>query len=236
MGLGSAVHHIGTFCLVVALVLFIVVTITAPVVNGLSMMHVDLGRNAASAEEVTFGTFGYCVRSSRGDDCTSSRVGYNPAALMRRLDGTPFNDASANTAKALTRVMVLHPVALGLCFIASLLLCISSGVVGSLLASLVSLAAFLAALVAMICDFVALGIVKRHVNDHNVSHAKWGSGIWLVLVAALLTLLGAAIVFVTCCCGRESKSRRRRAANEPKEPWHMTPATAERGRARGRFW
>lgn len=65
MGLGSAVHHIGTFCLVVALVLFIVVTITAPVVNGLSMLHVDLGRNDASAHEVTFGTFGYCVRSSR---------------------------------------------------------------------------------------------------------------------------------------------------------------------------
>lgn len=65
MGFGRFVHHIGTFCLVVAFVLLLVVTITAPVVNGLSMMHVHLGRNAASAHQVTFGTFGYCVRGVR---------------------------------------------------------------------------------------------------------------------------------------------------------------------------
>ncbi|KAG6034527.1 hypothetical protein E4U41_006518 [Claviceps citrina] len=237
MGFGRFVHHTGTLCLVAAFVLLLVVTITAPVANGLSMMHVNLGRNAASARQVTFGTFGYCVRGIRGasDDCTRSRIGYNPAALMRSLDGTNFGSAAADTAKGLTRVMVLHPVAMGLCFIA-VLLCCCAGAVGSLLASVVSLVAFVVTLVAMICDFVAFGIVKRDVNGHGVSRAKWGSGIWLVLVAALLTLLGAAIVLFTCCCARR---RDRTGSGRHKESWNEAPATATTaggvGRRR-RFW
>ncbi|KAG5944473.1 hypothetical protein E4U53_006879 [Claviceps sorghi] len=231
MGFGRSVHHVGTFCLLVALVLLLVVTVTAPVVHGLSMMHVRLGRNTASAQEVTFGTFGYCVRGYRSssDQCSHSHVGYNPAALMRSLDGTSFGTASADTIKGLTRVMVLHPIALGLCFIAMLLLCVSAGVLGSLLASLVSLLSFAATVVAMICDFVAFSTLKRHVNDHRVSRAEWGSGIWLVLVAAVLTLIGAAIVFVTCCCGRNKTSDRQ------KESWGEGGAPATRGRRR-RFW
>ncbi|KAG5983634.1 hypothetical protein E4U55_007622 [Claviceps digitariae] len=234
MGFGRFVHHIGTFCLVVALVLLLVVTITAPVVNGLSMMHVDLGRNAASAQEVTFGTFGYCVRGIRGssDQCSNSHIGYHPAALLRSLDGTPFGTTSADTAKRLTRVMVLHPIALGLCFLAVLFLCISAGVLGSLLASLVSLAAFVVTLVAMICDFIAFSIVKRDVNAHGVSHAEWGSGIWLVLVAALLTLVGAAVVFVTCCC-----ARRKTMSERQKESWNEGGVAGRGGRRRRRrFW
>lgn len=146
---------------------------------------------------------------------------------MSSLDGTDFSSASASTAKGLTRVMVLHPVALGLCFIA-FLLCISTGIVGSFLASLVSLISFVVTLVAMICDFIALGIIKRHVNDNGVSRAKWGSGIWLILVAWLFTLIGAAVVFVTCCFARRKKKSERQ-----KESWNEAPAA---GRRRRRFW
>jgi hypothetical protein len=65
MGFGRFIHHIGTVLLFVSFVLLIVVTITAPVVNKLSMMTVDLGRNSAGADQVTFGTFGYCLRGLR---------------------------------------------------------------------------------------------------------------------------------------------------------------------------
>lgn len=230
MGLGKFLHHIGTFFLFVAFVLLIVVTITSPVVNGISMMHVDLGSNAAAAQEVTFGTFGYCVRGiGRGDsdDCTRSKIGYDPAGLMSTLDGTQFGSASASTAKGLTRVMILHPVALGLCFIA-FLLCISTGIVGSFLASIVSFISFIVTLVVMITDFIAFGIIKKDVNDFGVSRAKWGSGIWLVLVAAIFTLIGASVVFVTCCCARKKEDSERH-----KESWdEAAPATGRRRR----FW
>ncbi|QUC16059.1 uncharacterized protein UV8b_00300 [Ustilaginoidea virens] len=230
MGFGSFVHHIGTFFLFVAVVLLIVVDITAPVVNHLSIMKVDLGMNTASADQVTFGTFGYCVRGISGgsDSCTHSRIGYDPAGLMRSLDGTDFSGASASTAKGLTRVMVLHPVATGLCFIA-LVLCAASGIIGSFVGSLVSLLAFVVTLVAMICDFIAFGIVKRHVNDQGVSTARWGSGIWLILASAIFTLVGSAVVFVTCCCARKKTPERQ------KESWNNKAPAAAGGRRR-RFW
>ena len=57
--------------------------------------------------------------SRNTDQCSNARIGYNPALVMNSIAGTDFSDASENTAKGLTRVMVLHPVATGLCFIAS---------------------------------------------------------------------------------------------------------------------
>lgn len=147
---------------------------------------------------------------------------------MRSLDGTDFSGASASTAKGLTRVMVLHPVATGLCFIA-LVLCAASGIIGSFVGSLVSLLAFVVTLVAMICDFIAFGIVKRHVNDQGVSTARWGSGIWLILASAIFTLVGSAVVFVTCCCARKKTPERQ------KESWNNKAPAAAGGRRR-RFW
>ncbi|OAA46081.1 Actin cortical patch SUR7/pH-response regulator PalI [Metarhizium rileyi] len=227
MGFGRFIHHIGTFLLFVSFVLLVVVNITAPVVNHLSMMKVDLGRNAADANQVTFGTFGYCIRDiDDSDECTRSKIGYDPAYLMRRLDGSDFGDASASTAKGLTRVMVLHPIAAGLSFIA-FLLCIFTGTVGAFLAALVSMITFIITLVAMVCDFVAFSIIKHDVNKNGVSKAKWGPGIWLILVSAIFTLFGAAIVFFTCCCARKKKSSERQ-----KESLHEPTAA----KTRRRFW
>lgn len=59
--LGSAmgfVHHLGTFLLLAATVLLIVTCISAPVVNDLALMKVELRDSSSST--VTFGTFGYC--------------------------------------------------------------------------------------------------------------------------------------------------------------------------------
>lgn len=145
---------------------------------------------------------------------------------MSKIDGTDFGDASENTTKALTRVMVLHPVAAGLCFIA-FLLCLGTGIVGSLLAVFSSLLAFVVTVVAMICDFVSFSIIKHKVNDHDRSGAVWGPAIWLMLVAAIFTLVASVVVFVTCCAGR-SKNKR---ASRSKEGWtDPTPNT------RRRFW
>lgn len=168
-----------------------------------------------------------CCRG-RGDECSSSRIGYDPARVIEGLDGTDFSTASADSAKVLTRVMVLHPIATGLAFIA-FLLCAGSGIIGSFLSSIVSLLTFVVALVALICDFVGFSIIKRHVNDNDAtaSRAYWGAGIWLILVSGIFLLIGAAIVFVTCCFGRKKRDTERH-----KETWNDAPATG----GRRRFW
>ena len=54
-------HHIGTFLLLVATVLLIITTISAPVVNDIALLKVTLS-NATDSHysEISFGTFGYC--------------------------------------------------------------------------------------------------------------------------------------------------------------------------------
>jgi hypothetical protein len=59
MGALGFLHHIGTFLLFSATVLLIITCISAPVVNDLALMKVELGGDD-SRSTVTFGTFGYC--------------------------------------------------------------------------------------------------------------------------------------------------------------------------------
>ncbi|KAF7563458.1 hypothetical protein G7046_g659 [Stylonectria norvegica] len=212
MGVGRFVHHFGTFLLLAATVLLIIVDISAPVVNDISLLKVNLAASR-KGDQVTFGTFGYCIHDVDGsnDECTKSMIGYNPAKVMKSLEGTSFGEISENTPKGLTRVMVLHPVATGLTFIA-FLLCLTSGTVGSLMASIVAALAFIVILVALICDFVGLGIIKRKVDrDASTSHATWGVAIWLLLASAAATLAATVIVFFTCCA---SRARRRRESSK----------------------
>lgn len=65
MGIGVFIHHIGTLLLLVATALLVVTSISAPVVNQISILHVDLGNNNAGSD-INFGTFGYCVRHANG--------------------------------------------------------------------------------------------------------------------------------------------------------------------------
>ena len=104
--------------------------------------------------------------------------------------------------------MVLHPVATALCFVA-FLLCLSTSVIGSILATFFSLLSFVVTVVAMVCDFVSFSIIRHEVNgeDDVDARARWGSGIWLMLAAAIFTLVAALVVLVTCCAGRAKKRR-----------------------------
>ncbi|KAF4345444.1 palI [Fusarium beomiforme] len=204
MGLGRFIHHIGAFFLLAATVMLVVVSITAPVVNDIALLKVDFNGNFRGGNGVNFGTFGYCVtRSSGGDSCTSARIGYDPS---NAVDGANFSNVASDTAKALTYVMVLHPIGAGLCFIA-FLLALGAGIFGSLMSTLVSLLAFLVTIVALACDFAGFSIIRRRINRDTSASARWSVGIWLVLVAAILCLIGTIAVFVTCCSGRRRRSR-----------------------------
>lgn len=228
MGLGRFVHHIGTFLLLVAAVLLIVVSITAPVVNDIAILKVDLGPSIAGSE-INLGTFGWCVIDVNGrDECSKAKIGYNPAEVISAVDNTDFSGARESTTKALTRVMILHPIAAGLCFLA-FLLCLGAGILGSFLASMVAFLAFIVTLVALICDFVGFALIRSKVNDdRNGSHARFSVGIWLVLAAGICSLIATVVVFITCCAGRRRDSRNARKM----EHYDASPAAPRRRR----FW
>ncbi|KAK3491409.1 SUR7/PalI family-domain-containing protein [Neurospora crassa] len=223
-------HHFGTFLLLVATVLLIVTCISAPVVNDISIMKVDFGRlHVGGFKRVTFGTFGWCeIADGQADSCSSSHVGYNPANVMRMIEGTSFSNYAERTTKALTKAMILHPIACGLNFIA-FLLALGAGLVGSFLASLVAALAFIVTVVIMIIDFVTFSIIKSNVNDDDSgSRAHWGSAAWTTLAAAICSLLGMIILFITCCSARIHKRRNRDL--EPKNDYGIAAAPPRRRR------
>lgn len=225
-------HHIGTFLLLVSTVLLIITSITAPVVNDLGLMKVKLS-NATNDHysEVSFGTFGYCVLNTADDSrdvCTGSHIGYRPADVMSNVEDTSYSDYSRKVTYGLTKVMILHPIAAGIAFLA-FLMALGSGFFGSLLAAFTSLVTFVVTVVALICDFVLFAIIRDNVNDqNNDAHAYYSVGIWTVLVAGIASLLGAIIVFFTCCSARLHK-RRNRHSTVPKSDYG-TPTTTRRRR------
>jgi hypothetical protein len=198
-------HHIGTLLLFIALVLLIVTCITAPAVHDLAIMKVVLGNWTGSEHStVNFGSFGYCItdEANGGHTCSKSMIGYSPSAVMNAIENTQFSTSAIDATNDLTKVMVLHPVAAGLAFIA-FLLALGAGVVGSLFAALVSVLTFLVTAVVLICDFVLFNVVKNDVNsDGSGSDASFSVGIWTVLVAGICALLGSIIVFLSCCSAR----------------------------------
>lgn len=121
------------------------------------------------------------------------------------------SDASAKTANGLTRVMVLHPVACGLSFIA-FLLALGAGVLGSFLASMVALLSFIVTLVVLVTDFVGLALIRNAINKSNQAEARYGAAAWTLLASAVCNLLATVILFFTCCSARLHKKRNRNSA------------------------
>ncbi|KAI1120752.1 pali-domain-containing protein [Nemania abortiva] len=216
------IHHIGTFFLFAATVLLIITDISAPVVSDISLLKVEQGTNRRSSvfsdndsiRTITFGTFGYCVEDGSSKTCSDAHVGYDPVALVEQeVSGTSFSDYAHDTARALTKVMILHPIATGLAFI-SFFLALGAGFVGSFLAALGAFITFIVVLVVLITDFVSFAIVKSAVNDDDNSAAdavaSWGPASWTTLVAAILCLFAAVILLFTCCSARIHRRRESR--------------------------
>jgi len=207
MAIGTIFHYVGSAVLFIAMVLTIVVDISAPVVNDLSFVNLNLpGDNNAQ-----FGVFGYCSTAGIGGDssCSTTQLGYDPAEVLERVDDANFSSARADSTAALTNVFILHPIGTGVLFIAFLLSFISGSTVGGIFATLVSGIAFVINAVAVIVDFVVFSLLLTEV-DKGTGNGKYGAVIYIALVAAVLSLIGTILMFVTCCAGRRRRRRESR--------------------------
>ncbi|KAH8881548.1 pali-domain-containing protein [Thozetella sp. PMI_491] len=203
-------HHIGSFLLFAATVLLIITCISAPVVNDIGLMKVDLGnQNANDHAYVVFGMWGYCTKNVDGDgfQCSPTKLGYSPADVMHKVEGTDFSDYAKSTTDSLTKAMILHPIACAANFIA-FMLGLGAGFVGSFLASVVALVAFLITCVVLIIDFVLFSIVRSNISDDGQgSDAHYSTAAWTILVSGICSLLGTILLFLTCCSGRMHRRR-----------------------------
>ncbi|TKA79456.1 hypothetical protein B0A55_04220 [Friedmanniomyces simplex] len=206
-------HWFGVALLFISAILLLVTTISAPIIGDISLLRVTLtNKTDIRNSSVSFGSFGYCVLdvppiTTDQDWCGSRHIGYNPADIMARIDHIPFSEMAAGTSDSLTRVMILHPIACALAFIA-FLCSLGSGIIGSLVGAFVAFAAWILVLVSIAVDFSLFGIIKHHVNnDKSGSVAKFGPGIWVLLAAFVTLFLGMLTVFFTCCTAQREKKR-----------------------------
>jgi len=152
--------HIGTFLLLVASILLLISTISAPVINSISFLkvHTPAGRE-------TFGALGYCTTSNT---CSKSHIGYDIAAIISSSSGTTYKNGALEN---LTKALVLHPVATGVAFIA-FLIAAGSHCVGFLFASIIAAIAWVITLVLVVIDFSLFGAAK--VRFIHLALTTWG--------------------------------------------------------------
>ena len=161
--------------LFVATILLIIPTITAPVVNGLSLLRVDLAApsqpfsgvegdpdtdraDGGGYTAITYGTFGYCLLGGvNGDRCSDRHIGYKPADVATSVEGVSLDSSATNVANGLTGAMVLHPVACGITFLA-FLVSLGAGVIGSLAGFAIAAIAWVLTLVVMAIDFTLFAV------------------------------------------------------------------------------
>ena len=76
--------------------------------------------------------------------------------IMETIDQKTYSSASVDSADALTRAFILHPIACALAFIAALIAL--AGAIGGLIGSMIAAVAWLITLVVMAIDFAAFGV------------------------------------------------------------------------------
>jgi hypothetical protein len=108
-------------------------------------------------------------------------------------------------SKTLTAVLVLHPIACGLAFLAFVLSLLmlrrTAGTTrGSALATMItSLLAAIVTTVVFLIDVILVAVVRKRVHDKTdgIVSLTWGNAVWMALgatVALWLAIIGA-------CCG-----------------------------------
>jgi len=176
----------GLFFCFFAMVLLIIVSVSAPTWNSVYFLRAFSG-----GLNYHFGVFGYTG--------TQTRLGYRFPITTGEL--------SSSTIHNLTFTLILHPIAAGLSGLAVIFGVCGSEYhrTGTVLMALSSSLAALVTFVAFVLD-IALFSIARHEFRKLGSSSQYGNAIWLTLGALVALALG----FCTSTVGIFGSYRRRR--------------------------
>jgi hypothetical protein len=208
----GVISFVACFFFLAATIFMIVSSVSAPTANGIGLLTVRLDEGA----KLVFGSFGYCLHGDGDDVCSGSHVGYNPVRALENFSQYDLSNTRETTAKALTRVMVLHPVAAVLAFLTFVVAFFAHGVMASLIGTLLGVLTFIVSLVVMVTDFVWVAIVRNAVNDDaDGSPAKFSTAMWTTLIATICALIGTIVVFFACCSSRRKDRHAKYGTEKP---------------------
>ncbi|KAG8818153.1 hypothetical protein FRC17_010920 [Serendipita sp. 399] len=185
----------GLFCCFAAFVLLVFACVSGNVWSKISFLDAQV-----NGRVIHFGVFGYT-------GINRATVGYN---IQDAIGSFPDNTLGTQALKALTYVLILHPVAAFFALVACLFGFCGAGFsrIGTILMSLCAALATLITLVVWVVDMSLWGIVRNRIRGHGPpgSTANYGNANWLVLGAVVALLLG----FCTAAFGSCLPFRRRR--------------------------
>ncbi|KAJ7273613.1 actin cortical patch SUR7/pH-response regulator pali [Mycena haematopus] len=213
--------------LFVAFLLLLLVTLSVPIIKTIFLFRLTASASSSlldssAGASVVFGVWGYCtsgvdvsiigINHDTAAQCSKRHLGYtfdSTVAEVLHVSGLE-NDVS----KALTGVLVLHPIVAAMTF-ATLLLSLfmlrrgpnGTSRLPSLLALIMGVfTAFLTTVVFLVdCIVVAVVRKKVHKASDGALNLTWGNAVWMTLVAAILLW----IANVGSCAGVCGGNRRR---------------------------
>ncbi|GAA6011046.1 hypothetical protein JCM10207_005476 [Rhodosporidiobolus poonsookiae] len=191
----NIIHWFGAFLLLAATAVLIVASVSAPIWDTVGFL-----KGTVNGRDITFGNWGWC---SEGQ-CSSAGLGYDRNFIDSVVGTDGVGDAVIH---GLSKTLVLTPICAGLSFIA-LLFALSTHLAMGIVASLLSLLAFIVTIVSLGLDLGVFVTARNRINDRIAnSDVHLASCIWLVVAAAGCQLIAALTVCFT-------RSRRRAARRD----------------------
>ncbi|KAG8861162.1 hypothetical protein FRB96_003112 [Tulasnella sp. 330] len=226
----------GPFFFFVAMILLLLVTLSTPIIKSIWLFDIvadanigsgviGIGTELASIKDtVKFGIFGWCSAALNAKVltftvnepavCSPRHLGFTVSPELESLLSAVDVDSLVHTIqKGLSVVLVLHPVACGITFLAfffSILAVILRHTrIWDLFATITGILAAVLSTLVFIIDIVFVAIAKSrlHKDTEGVATVNWGNAVWLTLVAAILTWFAC----VAACCGVIRGRRARKA-------------------------
>jgi len=215
-----------------AFLLLLLVSLSVPIIKTIDLFKLSatfsegFGPVSVNANgNVRYGVWGYCISAIQATaaghsfdepgQCSKPRLGFTiDSTVAQALHAQGIeNDIS----RAVTAVLVLHPIACGLAFLAFLFSLamlsrpsLRERACSALTLAMTVIAAILTTIVFLI-DVIAVAVARhkiKNASDGEVT-ATWGSGTWMTLAATVLLWLAC---FGACCGIFAFGGRRKRSA------------------------
>jgi len=220
------VGFIVPFLVFAAFLLLLLVSLSVPIIKTIWVLNIVASlqtglANTGISGGVKFGLWGYCVSDisasvfgfdqTRAGYCSRKKLGYDLDEQL--LDTLGLDDLNDILSRGLTFVLVLHPIACGLAFLAlifAIMLAFRPARLASAMALIFSVLAAIVATVAFAIDVALTTIAKNKIRDATDGNLKvtYGAVPWMTL-GAMVALWAAT---VGACCGIFVGGRRRREA------------------------
>ncbi|KAI0343683.1 hypothetical protein BDW22DRAFT_1356192 [Trametopsis cervina] len=212
---------ISFFVLIAAFVLYLLVALSLPVIKPIYLFQLNFATQPGQPEtsiatNFRFGVWGFCASSvlnaptilTNNGECTSPKLGYDIPPDILALSGYPTS-VTTSLVKALTVLLVLHPVSAGLSLLTVFFSLFLRSQYFTILALITGILAAVVGSVVLAADLALKIIAGNRLQSalNGLLVVTFGDGVWMIVAAVALSWLGViSLSAVACrCCGIRRK-------------------------------